>query len=389
MVRRRFLSAAAVLVAALAMAGCAAGAEQPPASTNESASPAVPPNTLAAGDVQTIIDHCATKLSIDPVSLGAQISAATQPAADAALFFATSEQCADIPSALGRTDVSFFTSPVAFVEQPCEGRTVVSFWAHYDDDLIFGNPVIDDELADGGCVRTFFFTYSDAGEGESTYASDREKGIRAAYDAMLGRSGEWIDRSVTLASGMTVTMTKPSDDDRVSLLFLRLPDGGLSGTTFIYTGQQTLEKLLSGALPSLRTIDAGRSVSVATLEKSIAEILTGYAPDRVLTHVPQAAPESAGDHPDHSSVGTLVSRAVEAGAAGSAQIEYAIGYPSAERPSNITGTQLERKASLFAVYAAHDPVIGCSSARSCLGRAHFGDWLQREYLIPQADLARG
>ena len=389
MVRWRVLSAAAVLVAALGMGGCAAGGQQPPHPTIENTSPAAPTNTLAAGDVQTIIDRCATTLAIDPASLGAQISAATQPSAEAALFFATSGQCADIPSALGRTDVSSFTSPLSFIEQPCAGRTVVSFWAHYDDDLIFGNPVIDDELADGGCVRTFFFTYSDAGEGESTYASEREKGIRAAYDAMLGRSGEWVDRSVTLASGMTVTMTKPSDDDRVSLLFLRLPDGGLSGTTFIYTGQQTLEKLLSGALPSLRTIDEGRSVSVATLEKSIAEILAGYAPDRVLTHLPKEAHGSAGDHPDHSSVGTLVSRAVDAGAAPSAQVEYAIGYPSAERPANITGTQLERKASLFAVYAAHDPVIGCSSAPSCLARAHFGDWLQREYLIPRADLALG
>lgn len=389
MVRWRVLSAAAVLVAALGIGGCSASGQQSPAPTSENTTPAAPPNTLAAADVQTIVDLCSAGLGIDAAALGAQIAAAPQPAAEAALFFASSDQCADIPSALQRTEVASFTSPLSFIEQPCAGRTVVSFWAHYDDDLIFGNPVIDDELSSGACVRTFFFTYSDAGEGESTYANEREKGIRAAYDAMLGRNGAWVDRSVTLVSGMTVTMTKPSDDDRVSLLFLRLPDGGLSGTTFIYTGQQTLEKLLSGALPSLRTIDAGRSVSVATLEKSIAEILGGYAPDRVLAHLPKQAPDSAGDHPDHSSVGTLVSRAVDAGAAGSAQVEYAVGYPSAERAANITGTELERKASLFAVYAAHDPVIGCSSAQSCLARAHFGDWLQREYLIPKGDAALG
>lgn len=376
------------MVAALGVGGCAAAAPQVPAPVGESASPAAPPNTLAAEDVQTIVDRCSAPLGIDAASLGAQVSAATQPAAEAALFFATSNQCADIPTALPRTDVSSFTSPLSFIEQPCAGRTVVSFWAHYDDDLIFGNPVIDDELDAGACVRTFFFTYSDAGEGESTYASEREKGIRAAYDAMLGRSGAWVDRSVTLASGMTVTMTRPNDSDRVSLLFLRLPDGGLSGTSFIYTGQQTLEKLLNGELPSLRTIDAGRSVSVSTLEKSISEILAGYAPQRVLSHLPKEAADSAGDHPDHSSVGTLVSRAVDAGAAGTAQVEYAVGYPSAQRPANITGAELERKASLFAVYAAHDPVIGCASAQSCLARAHFGDWLQREYLIPQADLRR-
>lgn len=388
MVRWRVLSAATVMVAALGIGGCTASEPLPPAPNSETALPTAPPNSLAAEDVRTIVDRCATGLGLDAASLGAQLSAASQPAAEAALFFATSNQCADIPASLSRTDVSSFISPLSFVEQPCEGRTVVSFWAHYDDDLIFGNPVIDDELAGGACVRTFFFTYSDAGEGESTYASEREKGIRAAYDAMLGRSGAWVDRSVTLVSGMTVTMTKPSDDDRVSLLFLRLPDGGLSGTTFIYTGQQTLEKLLSGELPSLRTIDAGRSVSVSTLEKSIAEILAGYAPERVLTHLPKEAPDSAGDHPDHSSVGTLVASAVDAGAAGGAQVEYAVGYPSAERPANIAATELERKASLFAVYAAHDPVIGCSSAQTCLVRAHFGDWLQREYLIAQADLPR-
>lgn len=376
-------------VAALGLGGCAPGATPEPVPPSEDASPSAPPNTLAAEDVQAIVDRCSAGLGIDAASLSAQVSAATQSAADAALFFATSNQCADIPAALPRTDVSSFASPLSFIEQPCSGRTVVSFWAHYDDDLIFGNPVIADELDGGACVRTFFFTYSDAGEGESTYASQREEGIRAAYDAMLGRTGAWVDRSVTLASGMTVTMTRPSDDGRVSLLFLRLPDGGLSGTSFIYTGQQTLEKLLNGELPSLRTIDAGRSVSVSTLEKSVAEVLAGYRPARVLTHIPKEAADSVGDHPDHSSVGTLVSRAVDAGGAGEAQVEYAVGYPSAQRPPNIDPSELSRKAAVFATYAAHDPVIGCSSAQTCLARAHFGDWLQREYLIPQAELTRG
>ena len=42
--------------------------------------------------------------------------------------------------------------------------------------------------------------------------------------------------------------TRPDDDPRVSLLFVRLPDGGLSGASFTYTGEQTLTKLVSWTL---------------------------------------------------------------------------------------------------------------------------------------------
>ena len=37
---------------------------------------------------------------------------------------------------------------------------------------------------------------------------------------------------------------------------------------------------------------------------------------------------------------------------------------------------------------SHDPVIACADATGCLKVNRFGDWLQRQYLIPLNEMAR-
>lgn len=366
------------------MTGCTSAAATMEPSPEPSTAPPVVTNDLTAETVAAIVSgQCAPVFAAREGEPTLQLRSLDQFRADAVAFLASSGQCDDIASVLDREpgDASVpFVSPVQLVDPPCSGSTLLSFWAHYDDDLIFGNPEIDKTLQAGNCVRTFFFTYSDAGEGESTYAADRELGIRAAYDVMRGSSGAWTDRSIQLVSGAVVTMTQPLDDDRITLYFLRLPDGGLSGASFEYTGEQTLEKLNAGELLSLRTLDAGRSVTRATLETSVRELIEGYAASIVLTHQPGTFATGTPDHPDHRSVGEIVSAA--AGTDLADRIHYALGYPSDAQPANVSGEELARKLLAFSAYASHDPVIGCSDPVSCENRAHFGTWLQRQYLTP-------
>ncbi|QEV98673.1 hypothetical protein F6J84_00080 [Microbacterium caowuchunii] len=382
---RRWTAVLCALVGATAViAGCSSPASAPEPSITPPPPQPVVANDLTDEEISAIVsEQCGPVFAArggDPV---AEVRALDQFRADAVVFLASSAQCDDIPTVLdgesGDPAVPF-VSPVQVLDPPCPGDTLVSFWAHYDDDLIFGNPELDRALQAGDCVRTFFFTYSDAGEGESTYASEREAGIRAAYDVMRGSSGPWTDRTIQLASGAVLTMSRPVDDDRITLFFLRLPDGGLAGATFEYTGEQTLTKLNSGELLSLRTLDTGRSVSRATLEKTVRELIEGYDAATVLTHQPTPSDSGTPDHPDHRAVGEIVSAAVAQDLAD--RVRYALGYPSDAQPVNVGDAELARKLAAFSAYASHDPVLKCSDPTSCLRRVHFGDWLQRQYLTP-------
>ena len=269
-----------------------------------------------------------------------------------------------------------------------EIRTIAMFWAHYDDDLVFANPTLLHALERGWHARSFFFTASDAGAGMSAYAAGRERGIRAAYDVMRGAAGPWSDRSVTLRSGLTVTVTRPDADDRISLSFLRLPDGGLRGGGYANTGWESLAKLESGELSSIRTLDTGQEVTRELLQSTIAELVQDHDPASVISHHPGFADAAGDDHPDHQTVGRMVTAAVDADLIEADRVHYAIGYPGARHPANIDPALLRRKLEVFAAYGAHDPVVTREAVDDYLRVRGFGEWLQREYLLPHREVER-
>jgi LmbE family N-acetylglucosaminyl deacetylase len=262
------------------------------------------------------------------------------------------------------------------------------FWAHYDDDLVFANPTLLHALDSGRRAHSCFFTASDAGAGMSEYVDGRETGIRAAYDTMRGVHGEWSDRSVVLGNGVSMTLTRPDGDDRVSLSFLRLPDGGLRGNGYASTGWQSLAKLVAGDLPSLRTLDTGQTITVELLRSTVAEVVAAYDATTVITHDPGFADLPGDDHPDHQSVGRVVASVVDAGVIDGGVMRYAVGYPAALRPANIPADVLARKLQAFAAYARHDPVVAREEPHEYLNVRGFGAWLQRHYLLSHDELAR-
>jgi LmbE family N-acetylglucosaminyl deacetylase len=264
--------------------------------------------------------------------------------------------------------------------------TVMMIWAHYDDDLVFANPTLLNALESGNRAHAFFLTASDAGAGMSSYSEGREAGIRAAYDWMRGASGPWTDRRVTLPNGVSVTRTHPEDDDNVSLSFLRLPDGGLTGGGYRTTGYQSLPKLLAGEIPSMTTVDTGQVITLDLLRSTIAHLVLDNQALTVISNHPGYGGEHDDDHPDHQTVGRLVASVVDAGDIRADIMQYAVGYSGSRRPANIAPDILLRKLEAFASYAAHDPVVAREHVHEYLGVRGFGEWLQRHYLEAHSTL---
>ena len=382
-------STVVLLIGVLALSGCALNADgaAPPGPTHSPAAKPPPgpppPNDLGPERIAQIVnDECPDAVTENSIRL------LVQPRAEAVDFFASTGQCADIPSVLrSGNGARPFVSPMQYIDGPCDAGTLFTVWAHYDDDLIFGAPTIPQALDAGKCVRNLYLTGSDAGSGLD-YSAGREDGLRDSYGVLLGAPRDWVNRTVTLADGIPVTISQPVGNPRITLFFLRLPDGGLTGDGFDATGRESLSKLLSGTLSELHTIDANAPVSLDALRATVVELYNAYLPETVLAHLPRSAVGSVGDHPDHQVTGEVVMTATDAGQLDPAKVVYAQGYPSAERDMNLSGDVLQRKLEAFAAYAAHDSVIKCSTAETCAKRKKFGDWLQRQYLIPHADIVR-
>lgn len=276
-------------------------------------------------------------------------------------------------------------APVSPAAQACDGETLLTIWAHPDDDLIFGNPTISDAIAAGQCVRTVFLTAGDAGKGIG-YAHSRELGILRAYNDMRGAGGLWDSTVLTLDSGLRVERLTPQGDGRISILFVRLPDGNITGGGFDSTGHATLSALLDGATASLAPVDGGPAVDRAHLSASLTELAAALHPTRTLTHVPRGSAYALGDHPDHSAVGTWVRETIGHNPAAAPGIRYFIGYPSKDLPQTLDGAVLDAKVETYRIYTQQDEVVRCADRDSCLRTRKFGDWLRRSYPLTEAEL---
>ncbi|MFJ6652421.1 PIG-L family deacetylase [Microbacterium sp. NPDC091313] len=278
----------------------------------------------------------------------------------------------------------------AAVLHPLDGDTTMSVWAHYDDDLLFLDAPLVQAVRAGGRVCTVYLTGGDAGRG-AEYEAGRERGIMAAYDEIRDADGAWSRTAVRLNTGAQVDVWSPGDDDRITLVFFRLPDGSLAGTGFPSTGEVSLSKLAGGLIHDLPDLDDRYRLDWHGLIGSLQELIADFAPKSFYTHVPGTAHRlSKGDHPDHSTTGTAAHQAWRQAAVPGGAIAFAVGYQDAAYPANVVGDALARKVSVFRAYAEDDAVTAaCRDERSCLAVPRFGGWLQREYLKSEADLARG
>lgn len=273
------------------------------------------------------------------------------------------------------------------VPQPaCAAGRVMGVFAHQDDDILFANPDIAGRIARGQCVFTVYLSAGDAGQ-PAQYWAGREQGSRAAYAMMARRDDRWTRRVVS-AGGRPVLTYVLRADPRISVGFMRLPDGLNRGSGFESTGYRTLYRLWTGEITDIWSVD-GAHWTRPGLVRAVRALATAYRPQVVLTNdfsrPFQCVPEPGTcirpfDHSDHTAAG-YVTRAAVPALFRAGRVIGAKGYPAVfEDPPNVDGATLARKAAIFAAYNAHDPLV-CQGVDACLDDFEYGSFLRRQYLI--------
>lgn len=264
-------------------------------------------------------------------------------------------------------------------------RPILSIWAHYDDDLIFGNPTIDDAIVRGLPVTSVFLTRSDAGRGHD-YVAGRELGLRRAYERMHGSALTWHESERALAQG-AIIRTWTAREGAVTLATLGLPDGRPNGAGFPETGHQSLRRVLEAASPHIAPLDGGPPLTAESLVDAIGQIIHEHAGHRILAHAPASAgPWGREDHSDHWSTGEFVRRALGPAGLTDDAVSWRVGYPGAKLPETHSAAELARKVEIFRAYAEHDPVVAREDAEATLALRGFGQWLRRCYAIVPGEL---
>jgi hypothetical protein len=289
------------------------------------------------------------------------------------------------PSALLKTPSTVL--PVGLDELPylnCKVPTVMNIVAHEDDDLLFMSPDLLDNINAGYCVRTIYVTAGDAGSGYYYWLS-REHGSQAAYSKMLNFSDVWVERIVKIADNQYITVANPRGNSKISLIFMHLPDGNLKGQGFGANNFESLAKLNSGRITTIKAVYGGSSYTSNSLIDGLASLMQAYSPIEIHTQS-ISSPNSLSDHSDHNNVGSFVQRAhniYEAQRfAGKVDIpiKYYLGYPVYQMPVNLAGDQLINKEEAFFAYSKYDGV--CYSPEQCLRDPAYGTYLPRQYQSP-------
>ncbi len=280
------------------------------------------------------------------------------------------------------------TSPSPLLD--CHAIRDLAFVAHLDDDLLFMNPDLMDNIQAGGCVRVVYLTASDAGEGEP-YMFGRERGVRAAYAYMARQDDNWREDSVQVGAH-SITRYTLSGNPRVELLHLRLKDPWLGPGWGSLTPLSRTESQLGQHAEALGAL--GGSYSRAELVTTLATLVRDYRPsnvrhldDTVSVPYDQLCWRCAGhSHPDHIASARLVREALAQAPGNYAETGY-VDYPSQERSANLSDAEIAGKTEVFRRYAWQDHHY-CKDAASCHEPAGpAAAWVQRAYYVSRHDAA--
>lgn len=217
-------------------------------------------------------------------------------------------------------------------------------------------------------------TAGDAGKVDPPdYWKGRENGIRAAYAALAGVSNVWTESDAGVA-GRSISKFTLSGRPNVSLVFLRLPDGGIDGGGFGANG--SLQMLWEGSRSSLTTVDGAATYTRQGVVDALAAIMTSVRPSRINTQ-DYAGQYGNGDHSDHLSTGYFTRLAHRLYATPHTLYGY-LGYTTTDLAENVSGADFDAKANAFLTYARSDPDV-CQTLANC-NAGLFGTWFTREYV---------
>jgi LmbE family N-acetylglucosaminyl deacetylase len=251
------------------------------------------------------------------------------------------------PPALAAGTVSTSSAPCA------RSLNVV---AHQDDDLLFINPAVSDDIAAGRCVATVFITAGDAGR-RPAYWRGREAGAMAAYAAMARVPNDWFEDTMVVGGHRIARLSLLRT--KIVLLFLRLPDA--KGNP-VRPGQ-SLKKLWQGDIVSIGALDSAEQYTRVGLIETLTSLMDTYQPDEIRT-LDYHGPYGDGDHADHHTAGYLTYEA-QRQYRSAHRISGYLGYPLDFQPENLTVEARDQKLAFFLAYAPYDAKV-CQAAEVCL-----------------------
>jgi LmbE family N-acetylglucosaminyl deacetylase len=280
-----------------------------------------------------------------------------------------------------KSSTIFPTSPKVVVAPVCTNNdTIMNIVAHQDDDLLFMNPDLFHEITAGDCIRTIYVTAGDSGQ-NSVYWLGREQGSQAAYDSLAGLplTTVWTQKTVKLNTDEYVTVVSPQTDKKISLIFMRLADGNLTGNGFKSSGYESLAQLHSGGIPVINSVDGQSSYTSLQLTTALTQLMNLYNPTILHTQAPKDYGTIYHDHSDHITVGKYVTTAfANYTSEATTPISYYVGYPIRQQPANVTGSDLTAKINAFLAYAKYDGGV-CQTVAICARTATYNAYLTRQY----------
>jgi hypothetical protein len=162
---------------------------------------------------------------------------------------------------------------------------------------------------------------------------------------------------------------------KVSLIFLRLPDGNIHGDGFPGNNNVSLRKLLDGSLGKITAVDQSATYTKDELVVTLQWIMNTDVPDQIRTL--GSTDPADGDHADHRAAGKFTELAA-ATFLSDHTITHYMGYAESKLPANLSQEDIEAKQTIFMTYAKFDGAV-CQTLFECNKSTAYGDYLARQY----------
>tara|TARA_R100001369_G_scaffold11704_5_gene25446 strand:- start:6458 stop:7960 length:1503 start_codon:yes stop_codon:yes gene_type:complete len=255
----------------------------------------------------------------------------------------------------------------------------MSFVAHIDDDLLFQNPDIQDSISAGGGHTTVYLTAGDAGLG-SDHWQGREAGAKSAYAEMAG-SNDWIDSVATFGnteSRIDIQTSYLESQPEVRLYFLRLPDGGYTGTGYDVTARQGLEQLWENEIDAVSSVDGTSTLNADQLSGLLLGLMNLHQPDEILIQ-DHSSEYVDNNHSDHVSSSLFAYNAQQYYSTDHEVHSY-LEYPTSRLAPNQSPEDSQQTLEAYHAYlrgytGEDDPEIVPTVSRNYL------EWTSRHYHV--------
>jgi LmbE family N-acetylglucosaminyl deacetylase len=262
--------------------------------------------------------------------------------------------------------------PASTAARPPRCAPVMNVVAHEDDDLLFINPAIGDDIAAHRCVTTVFVTAGDAGRGFAFWRG-RERGAMAAY-AQMARTGTGWTEDTPEIGGVGVHRARLKGT-RVTLLFMRIPDK--YGAPFharlraIWQG--------TGTSRTIRTVDGRQVYTRASIVGAVRAMMGLYRPRQIRT-LDYTHLFNDGDHEDHHVAGMIAEEAQRGYAVAHDLVAYQ-GYDIRFlSPGRLAAGQTDAKYAAFHAYGSGDRRV-CQTLDACRANADYWGYLTNQVVL--------